>query len=383
MDRYADMERALDIPERQVLLYFSGDPVPWHHRILMERISGSKWIVATPTLDIEIVDLAEAEDVRPLERFGEMPALCRPLFSFEVIERGELDQVRWRCRSYADVLGVPPPVAVGLGDAEWLFADPSHEKFGEAVPGVLLAGGHALVRGSMALVQEDAFNPDVFAFAESVRREDRERWSADKRAGAGRDPRLNAGFSSDGRRVLLSEALGTMKAIEKRSWAFKGPPAVKEVLEGIKATGLEPPAYVTHYLGSSGIGPHSGLAQEFKHLMTILWMMVCFDRLDVLNVSSAEYVARRVLMIQRAVKRNPRSPDFDGLECFMPNALDVQGGIVTSEFEKHMSELQRSEAQIMKQQRLAREETEALETKKKKDKGKGGGKGSGDAAPGT
>ena len=86
-------------------------------------------------------------------------------------------------------------------------------------------------------------------------------------------------------------------------------------------------------------------------------------------------------MIQRAVKRNPRTPDFDGLDCFMSNALDVQGGIVTSEFEKHMSDVQRSEAQIMKQQRLAREETEALDKRKKHDKhdkGKGGGRGGGE-----
>ena len=113
MDRYADMDRALDVPERQVLLFFSGDPVPWHHRILMEHIQGSRWIVVTPTLDIEVTDLAEAEDVRPLERYGEMPPACRPLFSFEAIQRGEMDQLRWRCRSYADVLGVPASDAAG------------------------------------------------------------------------------------------------------------------------------------------------------------------------------------------------------------------------------------------------------------------------------
>ena len=115
--------------------------------------------------------------------------------------------------------------------------------------------------------------------------------------------------------------------------------------------------------------------------MTILWMMVCFDRLDVLNVASAEYVARRLLMIQRAVRRNPRAPDFDGLECFMSNSLDIQGGIVTLEFEKHMAEIQRAEAQVMKQQRMARDEAHANDKHKGGKPGKGGGRGSGEPPP--
>ena len=54
---------------------------------------------------------------------------------------------------------------------------------------------------------------------------------------------------------------------------------------------------------------------------------------------------------------------------------------MTLEFEKHMAEVQRAEAQVMKQQRMAREETEALEKRKKGDKGKGGGRGGGEAPP--
>ena len=154
---------------------------------------------------------------------------------------------------------------------------------------------------------------------------------------------------------------------------------MKEVLEGIKSTGMEPPSYCADYLQTSGLSPTSALAIEFKHLISILWMMVCHDRLDVLNVSSAEYVARRMLMIQRAVKRNPRSPDFVGLDAFMSNAMDSQGGTVTLEFEKYVAEVQRAEAQVMKQQRMAKEEVDALEKRKP---GKGAkGTGRGDCGP--
>ncbi len=58
---------------------------------------------------------------------------------------------------------------------------------------------------------------------------------------------------------------------------------------------------------------------------------------------------------------------------FLSNALDPQGGIVTLEFEKFRADIQKSEAQVLKQQRMAREESEANEKHKKGDKG--GGKG--------
>ena len=144
----AGEEVSLDIPERQVLLYFAGDAVPWHHRILMERVSGSRWIVVTPTFDLEVVYLAEAEDVRPIERNSYMPEACRPVFAFEPVDLVELDQLRWRCRQYADVQGVQTPDALAHGDADWLYSDPAHDKFSLPVPGQVMAVGGVVVHGS-------------------------------------------------------------------------------------------------------------------------------------------------------------------------------------------------------------------------------------------
>lgn len=58
--------RSLDIPESQILVYDEGDQVPWHARILLVRAGGSRWIWASPTLDMQCEDLAEVEDLRPL-----------------------------------------------------------------------------------------------------------------------------------------------------------------------------------------------------------------------------------------------------------------------------------------------------------------------------
>lgn len=65
-------------------------------------------------------------------------------------------------------------------------------------------------------------------------------------------------------------------------------------------------------------------------------------------------------MIQRAIKRNPRAPDLEGLDEYMANPLDTQGGGAMLESGKHVTEIQKVEPQIPKQQRRAREEADSL-----------------------
>lgn len=69
---------------------------------------------------------------------------------------------------------------------------------------------------------------------------------------------------------MLSEAARTMKKATLEDWPFKGPSAANEVLDGIRATCMEPPAYCTHYVQVSGISPSSGLCTELKNLISLL-----------------------------------------------------------------------------------------------------------------
>lgn len=72
------MQRSLDITERQVLVFYEGDRAQWHSRVLLVRVSGCRWIWATPSLDIQCQDLAVVEDLRPIGRDGPFPQDCRP-----------------------------------------------------------------------------------------------------------------------------------------------------------------------------------------------------------------------------------------------------------------------------------------------------------------
>ena len=99
-----------------------------------------------------------------------------------------------------------------------------------------------------------------------------------------------------------------------------------------------------------------------------------YDTLDGSNCACLELMARRALMIERAVKVNPKAPNFQGLQKMIEHSLDEGGGIATREFTKYMAEQAEAEGKVLKQQRLLREE---LASNHKKDKdGKGDGKGS-------
>ena len=57
---------SLDIDERQVLVYYLDDNVPYHHRVLLAKLEAGRWIWATPDFDVQVADLTDRERVRQL-----------------------------------------------------------------------------------------------------------------------------------------------------------------------------------------------------------------------------------------------------------------------------------------------------------------------------
>eukprot|EP00971_Amphidinium_carterae_P283751 5633306-Amphidinium_carterae.1 len=56
--------------------------------------------------------------------------------------------------------------------------------------------------------------------------------------------------------------------------------------------------------------------------------MQTYDQLNLPSIAAAEQIARRVLMTERAVRKNPKNPEFDGLELYLSHSLDSSGGVV-------------------------------------------------------
>ena len=80
--------------------------------------------------------------------------------------------------------------------------------------------------------------------------------------------------------------------------------------------------------------------------------------------------------MEKAVKRAPLAPDYGGLEHMLSTSVDATGAVIPQEFDRWSANVMRDEAQVLKQNRLWREEQTHLARKGKgkgKDKGGGGG----------
>ena len=78
----------------------------WHHRVLLKRISGPKWVALTPDQDLETVDLAELHHI-VLERNADFPRAQRPyIYCFDEIPRSTLDAHKRRAGHAGRAAGI-------------------------------------------------------------------------------------------------------------------------------------------------------------------------------------------------------------------------------------------------------------------------------------
>ena len=122
-------------------------------------------------------------------------------------------------------------------------------------------------------------------------------------------------------------------------------------------------------MNNSGINAKSGLAKEFMQHVFSLHFLYCHDLIDGRRVSVAEHICRRLLCVQKAVKRNCKNPDFDGMEPYERHMSDITGAVHATTFDRHVAQEQKDAAVTLKQDRLNREE-QAHEVERRKKKGK-------------
>eukprot|EP00974_Lingulodinium_polyedra_P038258 3667411-Lingulodinium_polyedra.AAC.1 len=62
-------------------------------------------------------------------------------------------------------------------------------------------------------------------------------------------------------------------------------------------------------------------------MASVLPHLVSFDQLNAHGLAGCELLCRRILQVQRAVKRSPKSPDFRGLEVMVESKLETGGNL--------------------------------------------------------
>jgi hypothetical protein len=364
---------ALDIAEPQVLVFYEVDAhAQWHHRILVRRLREAVWVVEAPNAEIQVADLG-AMRILPLARSGQLPAeAAGNHYLFDPVDEATLASLHTTASRMAEVLGgATPPVLDHVGRARWYVADTGLENFGDEIPDdVVNNGATGVVRGAMALVKMGT----LWSFAEHVVERELDLWMASKRSGAGRDPRIVGDLrDAKGRRWMsLPEAINSMRPTDfakVKDWPMKGPRASTEVVTAVRSTGLELNAFHDRWQVKAGIHPDAAIVWEHKCLLFVLALLVNYDQVDISNLAGAEYACRRLLMIERAVKGNPKSPCFAGLHKMIEQSLDESGGLMTVEFTEHIAKLSEAEAKVMKQRRLLKEEMETASKGSKEGEG--------------
>ena len=184
----------------------------------------------------------------------------------------------------------------------------------------------------------------------------------EKHSGAGRDfrvcPIVRVGREGP-RRQTVDQAILAHRQQDFKDWPFRGPRAVVELFDGVRASGMGFAAYANHYVQTSGLAPGSSAAHELRTLFNALRHLSEYDQADCSNLAAAELLSRRILQMQKAIKRSAKHPDYSGREAMMASQLDETGGIVTSKFDEWVASEQKTAGIIMKSQRIYHEERRA------------------------
>ena len=325
--------------------------------------------------------------VTPLRRHNQFPVDGRPIFAFGEGAADFMDEVRGRARELARSLGVDLTAVAASGvpaSSVWVFSDTAHPLFGQEVPAdVLAVEGDVRREDGVGLVRYDHGDGRgrEWTHMDRMLASDIPRWMAEKREGAGRDPRLSPLHAAvGGGRPLFRDAathFDLKGTVAQFGNIFSGAPAIAEVVDGIANAGMEPVAYCAQFVNHVGASTRSGVTMELQLHFYTLWLIACVDRVDLRHNAAAEHLGRRVMQLQRAIRRDPKSPNFEGLDTHLRHAADSTGVIFAPEYEKYIAEVDRAHAQTLKQNRLAKEEAEHEETSrggraKAKAKAKGG-----------
>ena len=363
--------RTLDTHFSQCLIKVPEDPngLIYHHRILLLKGSDSQWIWLSPEGEVSAADLTSFQ-VSALRRDAEFPTrVAGTVFTFDALTESDLDEYFDEAKALAQILGFD--ASGSAADVEhWFIADPISEQYGEEIPAATVNGGpdYMIKKGYCGLVLVDE---SWFHCIKVVGDTGFDSYLAAIRVSKARDPRLvGDDRDDDGKRFLTLESCARrMRQDTFAGWPLSGERAAKEAVDALRSAGRSSwDDHHTVWSTRSGISGKSATAREHRFLCGVLRLAMSFDQVDISNLASTELIVRRLRQIEAATKKNPRQPDFEGLDVLLDVTMDETGALLLPKFDKWVGELQGAEARTMKAGRLWREERAAAD-KRRKDKG--------------
>ncbi|CAE8642006.1 unnamed protein product [Polarella glacialis] len=321
------------VPVAKVLVEFPADPDGffWHHRILLKRIAGPTWLALTPDHDICRHNLETSRHL-VLERAAQFPAAQRAfVYAFDPIDRATLEGFKRIAATQAALLG---------------------------------DGGDVEAKGIVKIGNEEVF-------VEKVQADQLAAWAAKTVKDAGDIRLLGDHRDAAGKRKLdLSSAVAMMRESKIDDFPLQGVRACREYLSAISEGPGNIVSYHSEWVRLSGVNEASAVCHTHRTLAETLRLLVSFDQVDLSNMAGGEQLVRWIIQIETAVERNPKLPDFSGLDIVTGATTTAEGKALAPKFGEWITERMKSRATIWKSQRQYNEERRG--SAKVKGDGKGG-----------
>ncbi|CAK0847980.1 unnamed protein product, partial [Prorocentrum cordatum] len=333
----------------QVLVHYPDEDLEWHHRVLLHRVEGALWLGLTPDHEIVRVDLGVLRH-HVLDRSSAFPAQFAPMvYAFDPFDGQTLRDAKRQAQRRAALLG-----GGEVEDAEeyvWLLASVADARFRESVPAdVIEDGDRCVTLGHRGVCMIDG-EP---RFVERVSRGERDSSVQSCREDVEDIRVLGDHRSRGGRRDLdFRDAVESMREVTVEDWPDQGPRACLEYLKSIALRAGNLLTYQAEWQRLSGVAEGGAQGHEHRCHLETLRRAICHDQLNVVNLTRFEHVARRVIQVEMAVEKNPRHPDFSGLEDVPAGPRSVSGSAHAPRHLEHVTNRQKDRAQILKQQRSA------------------------------
>ena len=343
--------RTLDVKEPQILRHYpnDGNAFYWHHRLLLHKIAPGVFIGPTPDGDLERINLHDVDHL-PLERRADFPPAQAPyVYAFDDLPRGELERFKRRAQQMASLFNDTP--VDDIDAYEWIIADNTHDRFGDAVDEQTVEDGVTL--GDSGVISLN--NQEVFVRRVATSQKADFLMASDPSRG---DARLLGDHrDAQGKRFLdFKVAMSKFTEDAMDDWPLQGPRVSLEFLKSVRSGPGDLATYHLSWSKSSGVNLYSMACHDHRIICNIIRAAIEVDQLSVCNLLSVEMLIRRLVQIETAVSRSPQSPDFTGLELVLEDPIGSGGEAVTAEFNNWLAGKLKDRANIAKQTRLYREE---------------------------
>lgn len=146
------------------------------------------------------------------------------------------------------------------------------------------------------------------------------------------------------------DTIKQLQQVEFSDFPFE-PRTCLEYVRAISSIAESATAQHHMWVGSSKIPDGDRSIHEDEVLARILDTAICYDCLNVANLSCMELVCRRRQLIAEAHSHAPGAPSYVGAEHFMGQTYKAGGGVVVQSLTDYVSKQLHAQSQIMKEKR--------------------------------